>query len=67
MQAVFAPLVKGRVALARLPSLALDVADNIREVKLQDIGDEISSVMEPCRRKLRKQRWRRCPPMSAMV
>ncbi len=49
LQAVFAPAVKTRVPLTRLGSLAFDVAENIREIKLREIGEQIGALEERCR------------------
>jgi len=51
-QAIFAPAVKTRVALNRLTSLGYEVAENIREIKLQGIGEEIGAVQQRCRKLL---------------
>jgi mono/diheme cytochrome c family protein len=52
LQAIFAPGVKTRVALSRLGSLAWDVTENVREIKLREIGEQIGAIQDRCRRKL---------------
>jgi len=52
LQAIFAPAVKTRVALNRLGSLGYEVSENNREIKLQDIGEEIGDVQQRCRTSL---------------
>ncbi|MBI3207799.1 MAG: DUF1553 domain-containing protein [Candidatus Solibacter usitatus] len=52
LQAVFAPLVKTKVALNRLSSLGWDVDENIREIRLREIGEEIGALQKRCRAKL---------------
>ncbi|MBL8231193.1 MAG: PSD1 domain-containing protein [Bryobacterales bacterium] len=49
LQAIFAPAVKTKIALNRLASLGYDVAANSREIKLQNIGEEIGAVQQRCR------------------
>ncbi|MBY0508444.1 MAG: PSD1 and planctomycete cytochrome C domain-containing protein [Bryobacteraceae bacterium] len=61
LQALFAPAVKTRVALNRLSSLGYDVAENTREVKLQDIGEEIGDVQQRCRTSLYEQAMAKLP------
>jgi hypothetical protein len=52
LQAIFAPAVKTRIALNRLASLGFDVAENSREIKLQNIGEEIGAIQQRCRSQL---------------
>jgi hypothetical protein len=49
MQAVFAPGVKTRVALNRLTSLNWEVGENVREIKLREIGEQIGAIQDRCR------------------
>jgi hypothetical protein len=61
LQAIFAPAVKTRVALNRLGSLGYDVAENNREIKLQDIGEEIGDVQQRCRTSLYEAKLAKLP------
>ncbi|MCS7026996.1 MAG: PSD1 and planctomycete cytochrome C domain-containing protein [Bryobacteraceae bacterium] len=56
LQAIFAPAVKTRIALNRLGSLGYDVAANSREIKLQNIGEEIGAIQHRCRSKIYAQK-----------
>jgi hypothetical protein len=62
LQAVFAPAVKTKVALNRLSSLGWDVDENIREIKLREIGAQIRAVQDPCQKKLYDQKLSRLTP-----
>jgi hypothetical protein len=55
LQAVFAPAVKTRIALNRLTSLGFEVGENVREIKLREIGEEIGVVQARCREKFSSQ------------
>jgi hypothetical protein len=52
VQALFAPFVKVKIPLNRLESLAFDVGENVREIKLRDIGERIRAAQERCRTEL---------------
>jgi len=62
MRALFAPAVKTRIALGFLPSLAFDFAENKREIKFQELGDQIEAAQTRCRRALNKQKLALLPP-----
>jgi hypothetical protein len=62
LQAVFAPAVKTRVPLSRLASLGWDVAENVREVKFYEIGDQIRAAQGRCQTKLRAERLAKLEP-----
>ena len=53
MQAIFEPAVKTGIPLGRLPGLGYRVSENTREVRLQELGDEIRAIQAACRTKLR--------------
>ena len=65
MQAIFAPFVKTRVPLNRLNSLFWDVSENIREIKLREIGEELTAIQSPCRNKLYQARLAAIPADAA--
>ncbi len=48
-RAVFAPMVKTRVALDRLGSDRYEAEENVREIKLWEIGEQIRTVQGRCR------------------
>lgn len=52
LQAVFAPAVKTKVALNRLGSLGWERGENEREIQLREIGEQIRTIQEPCKKKL---------------
>ena len=52
LQAVFAPFVKTRIPLNRLTSLSFEVSENVREIKLREIGEQIRAVQGRCRKEL---------------
>ncbi len=52
LQAVFAPIVKTKVALNRLGSLGWEVEENSREIKLREVGSQIRAVQSSCQTKL---------------
>ena len=56
LQAIFAPAVKVKVALDRLSSLGYEVADNVREIKLREYGEQIASAQSRCRKLLAEQK-----------
>ncbi len=56
LQAIFEPAVKTQVALGKLPGLSYRGSENSREIKLQEIADEISSVESECRQKMRQEK-----------
>jgi cytochrome c551/c552 len=56
LQAVFAPAVKQKVALNRLSSLGWDVDENLREIKLRELGAQMRAILEPCEKKLQAER-----------
>jgi len=59
LQAVFAPAVKTKVALNRLSSLGWDVDENIREIKLREVGAQIRTIQDPCQKKTYDQKLAR--------
>jgi hypothetical protein len=61
LQAVFAPAVKTKVALNRLTSLGFEVAENVREIKLREIGEEIGVLQTRCRTLLLDDKLRLLP------
>jgi len=54
VRAVFAPAVKVKVALDRLTSLGFDIAENVREWKLRELGEQIRAAQSRCREKIKK-------------
>jgi len=62
LQAVFAPFIKTKIPLNRLASLGYDVAENVREIKLREIGEQIRTVQGPCRTRLFDAKLKALPP-----
>jgi hypothetical protein len=62
LQAVFAPAVKQKVALNRLSSLGWEVDENVREIKLREIGAQIRAIQDPCEKKLSAAKLAKLPP-----
>jgi hypothetical protein len=56
LQAVFAPFVKARIPLNRLTSLSFEISENVREIKLREIGEQIRAVQDRCRKELFDQK-----------
>jgi hypothetical protein len=54
VRAIFAPAVKTKVALDRLTSLGFDIAENVREWKLRELGEQIRAAQSRCKEKIRK-------------
>ncbi|MEX2264548.1 MAG: PSD1 and planctomycete cytochrome C domain-containing protein [Bryobacteraceae bacterium] len=65
VQAIFAPAVKTKVALNRLSSLGYEVAANVREIKLREIGDRIRAVQERCRKEIAD--WKKGRPTDEAI
>ncbi len=61
IQAVFAPFVKTRVPLDRLTSLGFETAENVREIKLREIGEQIRAVQSRCRKQLSEAKLNALP------
>ncbi len=61
VRAIFAPAVKTKVALNRLSSLGFDVAENVREWKLRETGDQIRAVQARCQDHVRTEKNARIP------
>ncbi len=61
VRAVFAPAVKTKVALDRLPSLGFDVAESVREWKLREFGEGIRAAQARCQDELRSSKLGRIP------
>ena len=61
VQAVFAPFVKTRVPLDRLTSLGFETAENVREIKLREIGEQIRAVQSRCQKQLSEQKLKVLP------
>ena len=61
VQAVFAPFVKTRVPLDRLTSLGFETAENVREIKLREIGEQIRAVQSRCRKQLSEAKLNALP------
>jgi hypothetical protein len=51
MQAIFAPTVKTRVFLDYNPARQYDLAENSRQVRLRQIGDELERIMSASRKR----------------
>ncbi|MFN0101413.1 MAG: PSD1 and planctomycete cytochrome C domain-containing protein [Bryobacteraceae bacterium] len=54
VRAIFAPAVKTKVALDRLTSLGFDIAENVREWRLRELGEQIRAAQARCKEKIRK-------------
>jgi len=68
MRALFAPAIKTRVPLGFLPALGFDFAENQREIKFQELGDQIESSQSRCRTALNKLKLAALPPeVSAAI
>jgi hypothetical protein len=52
LQAVFAPAVKTKVALNRLGSLGWETGENVREIQLRELGEQIRTIQDPCKKRL---------------
>jgi hypothetical protein len=67
LQAVFEPAVKTGIPLGKLPALSYRVSENSREIKLQEIGDEITAIESGCRRPEGKGKRRNEDEMRACL
>ena len=61
VRALFAPAVKTRVWLSRLASLGYEVAENVREIKLRELGDQIRTAQGRCRTQVFEQKLKPLP------
>jgi Protein of unknown function (DUF1553)/Protein of unknown function (DUF1549)/Planctomycete cytochrome C len=61
VQAIFAPFAKTRIPLDRLSSLAFDTAENVREIKLREIGEQIRAVQGRCQNQLFEEKLKVLP------
>jgi hypothetical protein len=61
VQAAFAPLIRVKVPMDRLPSLFWDVAENTREMKLREVFDQANRMQSPCRKQLREAKLATLP------
>ena len=61
VQAIFEPFAKTRIPLDRLSSLAFDTAENVREIKLREIGEQIRAAQGRCRTQLFEEKLRVLP------
>ncbi len=55
-RAVFAPMVKTRVALDRLESEVYELKENVREIQVREAGAQIAMVQARCREKIQASR-----------
>jgi len=62
MRALFAPAVKTRIPLGFLPALGFDFAENRREIKFQELGEQIEAAQGRCRIAINKQKLATLPP-----
>src|SRR6185295_9190479 len=63
MQAIFAPAVKTRVFLDYNPARNYDLAENSRQVRLRQIGDEIDRIMSTSRKRVLAPKLAGAPPL----
>ena len=61
VQAVFAPFTKIRIPLNRLTSLNYEVGENVREIKLRELGEQIRAVQGRCRKELFERKLKVLP------
>jgi hypothetical protein len=61
LQAVFAPAINDRVFLEYNAARFYDIAANSREFRLRQIGDQLASMLNPIRERLRKERIAKLP------
>jgi Protein of unknown function (DUF1553)/Protein of unknown function (DUF1549)/Planctomycete cytochrome C len=61
VQAVFAPFVKTKTPLDRLTSLSFETAENVREIKLREIGEQIRAVQGRCQKHLSEEKIKVLP------
>ena len=64
VQALFAPAVKTQIWLNRLGSLGYAVAENIREIKLREIGEDIGALQQRCRKTLLEMKLKALDPST---
>lgn len=62
MRALFAPAVKTKIPLGFLPALTYDFAENRREIKFQELGEQIEAAQGRCRTAINKQKLATLPP-----
>ncbi len=61
MQAIFVPAEKTRIFLQYDPARGYDLADNLRQAKLREIGDQLEEILKPYQKKLSDEKLARLP------